>query len=146
MQETAQLDCNLHTLVSHAAVLHHTSALLIKYKDAEAFDGQTGWFLPNDGLRPVEHPEVGVKRILKDQVGIQNATLKLVEIESFIGDNKSWHLIFDYLAFPSSKDVVKGNGVAEAKWFEIEKLPSPQEFAHHGWGRGLLLKHAKPAD
>ncbi len=82
MQETAELECTTHTLVSHVAVLHHTSALLIKYKDAEAFDGQTGWFLPNDGLRPVEHPEVGVKRILKDQVGIQNAGDVLAPVES----------------------------------------------------------------
>ncbi len=146
MQESAETECTLHTLVSHVAVLHHTSTLLVKYRDAEAVDGQTGWFLPNDGLRNVEHPENGAKRILTEQLGIENASLKLVEIESFIGDNKSWHLIFDYLAFPSSKDFKKSAAVAEAKWFEMEKLPPPHEFAHHGWGRRLLLKHAKAAD
>ncbi len=146
MQESVELDCKTHTIVSHVAVLHHTSALLVKYRDSEAVDGQTGWFLPNDGLRHVEHPEIGAKRILKEQLGIENASLKLVDIESFIGDNKSWHLIFDFLAFPTSKDVSKGNGIAEAQWFEIEKLPPTQEFAHHGWGRGLLLKHAKLRD
>ena len=38
--------------------------------------------------------------------------------------------------------VVKGNGLAEARWFEIDKLPGPDEFAHKGWGRAVLLKHA----
>ncbi len=146
MQKTAEVDCTAHTLVSHVAVLHHTSALLVKYHDSEAFDSQTGWFLPNEGLHHVEHPEIGAKRILNEQVGIENAALKLVEVESFIGDNKSWHLIFDFLAFPNSKEISKSDRITEAKWFEIQKLPAPQEFAHRGWGRRLLLKHAKPAD
>ncbi len=94
----------------------------------------------------MEHPENGAKRILKEQLGIENPSLKLVEIESFIGDNKSWHLIFDYLAFPTSKEFSKSDAIAEAQWFEIERLPTPQEFAHHGWGRGLLLKHARLKD
>jgi len=144
--ESAEIECRAHTLVSHVAVLHHTSALLVKYRDTESVDGQTGWFLPNDGLRHLEHPENGAKRILKEQLGIENPTLKLVEIESFVGDNKSWHLIFDYLAFPTSKDITKSEAIADDQWFEIEKLPSPEEFAHHGWGRGLLLKQAGQRD
>ncbi len=135
------LDCKAHTIVSHVAVLHHSSALLVKYEGM--VDQQSGWFLPNDDLHHVEHPEAAVRRILRDQVGIGTATLKLVDIESFIGNNKTWHLIFDYLAFPLSLIVTKGKGVAEAKWFEIDKLPAVEEFAHNGWGRAVLLKHAK---
>jgi hypothetical protein len=81
--------------------------------------------------------------VLKTQLGIENATLKLVDIESFIGDAKTWHLSFDYLAFPTSMNLVKGEGVAEAKWFEINKLPMLEDWAHKGWGRAVLLKHAK---
>ncbi len=137
------MSCREHTIVAHVAVLHHNSALLVKYIDSSQYDNQPGWFLPNDALHHVEHPEAGVKRILREQVGIENATLKLMEVESFIGDNKSWHLIFDYLAFPTSMKVTKGEGVAEAKWVEVDKLPDPGEFAHRGWGRAVLLKHAK---
>ena len=135
------MDCKAHTIVTHVATLHHSSALLVKY--GGMVDQQTGWFLPNDDLQHVEHPEVGARRVLKDQVGIENATLKLVDVESFIGNNKTWHIIFDYLAFPRTMTVVKGEGVAEAKWFEIDKLPAVDEFAHQGWGRAVLLKHAK---
>ncbi len=125
------------------ALLHHNSALLVKYSDTSQYDNQPGWFLPNDELRHVEHPEAGSKRILKEQVGVENATFKLVDVESFIGDNKTWHLSFDYLAFPASMNVTRGPGVAEAKWFEMDKLPGLEEFAHRGWGRAVLLKHAK---
>ncbi len=139
------MTCREHTIVSHVAVLHHSSALLVKYSDSSQYDSQPGWFLPNDELHLAEHPETGARRILREQLGIENATLKLVDVESFIGDNKSWHLIFDFLAFPTSMKVSKGNGLAEAKWFEIDKLPGPDEFAHKGWGRAVLLKHASVA-
>jgi ADP-ribose pyrophosphatase YjhB (NUDIX family) len=134
------LDCNQHTLVSHIAVLHHSSALLVKYRPAP--DGQQGWFLPNDGLNHLEHPENAAKRVLKEQVGIEDSTLKLVEVESFSGDNGTWHLIFDYLSFPRTMKVSTGPMISEAKWFEIDKLPSSQEFAHQGWGKSILAKHA----
>ncbi len=134
------MECNKHTLVAHIAALHHSSALLVKYKVGP--DGQPGWFLPNDDLHHLEHPEQAAKRILMEQVGIDDATLKLAEIESFVGNNQTWHLIFDYLAFPRTMKVSSGTTVAETKWFEIDKLPSPEEFAHHGWGRTVLIKHA----
>jgi ADP-ribose pyrophosphatase YjhB (NUDIX family) len=136
------LDCSQHTLVAHVAVLHHSSALLVKYKTG--YDQQPGWFLPNDGLHHLEHPDQAAKRILKDQLAISDASTKMVEVESFAGNDQSWHLIFDYLAFPRSMNVTPGPSVLEAKWFEIDKLPTAETFAHHGWGRSVLVKHALP--
>lgn len=136
------MECDKHTLVSHVAVLHHSSALLVKYDSGH--DEQPGWFLPNDSLHHLEHPEEAAKRVLKQHLGIGEATLKLVEIESFVGNNETWHLIFDYLAFPRTMKLSLGPVVKEAKWFEIDSLPTAREFAHHGWGRSVLLKHALP--
>ncbi len=134
------MGCTRHTLVSHIAVLHHSSALLVKYEVGH--DQQPGWFLPNDGLHDLEHPEQAAKRVLKEHVGITDATLKLVEVESFSGNDGSWHLIFDYLAFPRTVKISLGPMVSEAKWFEITELPKDDEFAHHGWGKSVLVKHA----
>jgi ADP-ribose pyrophosphatase YjhB (NUDIX family) len=139
-QELSIMECNKHTLVAHVAALHHSSALLVKYKVGP--DGQQGWFLPNDDLRHLEHPEQAAKRILAEQVGIRDATLKMVEIESFVGNNETWHLIFDYLAFPRTMKISTGAEVLEAKWVEIDELPPAEDFAHHGWGRTVLVKHA----
>jgi ADP-ribose pyrophosphatase YjhB (NUDIX family) len=136
------VECGKHTLVAHIAVLHHSSALLVKY--SADHDQQRGWFLPNDSLHHLEHPEQSAKRILKEQLGIDDATLKMVEIESFLGNNETWHLVFDYLAFPRSMKISTGPMVSEAKWFEITELPPMGEFAHHGWGRLMLVKHALP--
>ena len=79
---------------------------------------------------------------MKEQAGIDGATLKLAEIESFMGNNQTWHLIFDYLAFARTMNTKPGSTVAELRWFEIDKLPPAEDFAHHGWGRTVLVKHA----
>ena len=78
---------------------------------------------------------------MREQAGIDDATLKLAEIESFVGSNQTWHLIFDYLAFTRTMNVSPGKAVGELKWFEIDKLPPAEDFAHHGWGRTVLVKH-----
>ena len=134
------MECDTHTLVVQVAPLHHSSALLVTYRISP--DKQQGWFLPNDDLHHLEHPEQAAKRILKEQAGIADATLKLAEIESFMGNNQTWHLVFDYLAFTRTMSTTPGNAVAELKWFEIDKLPPPEDFAHHAWGRAVLVKHA----
>jgi len=113
----------------------------VKYREMP--DGQKGWFLPNDDLKHVEHPEEGAKRILREQVGIEPSTLKLAQIESFVGNSKTWHLVFDFLAFPLSMNMKKSTRVLDAQWFEIDKLPPVSEFAHNGWGHSTLLKLAK---
>jgi ADP-ribose pyrophosphatase YjhB (NUDIX family) len=134
------MQCNTHTLVAQVAPLHHSSALLVKYRTSP--DNQQGWFLPNDDLHHLEHPDHAAKRILREQAGMDEATLKLAEVESFMGNNQTWHLVFDYLAFTRTMNTTAGNAVAELKWFEIDKLPPPEDFAHHGWGRTVLVKHA----
>ncbi len=141
--EYLRSSCKDHSLVSHVAVIHDNKALLLKYRDPSQYDGQTGWFLPNDSLKHVEHPEEGAKRILREQLGIQNVPLKLVQIESFVGDNGSWHLIFDYEAHPPATSITPNKDIAKAEWVEIDKLPPNQEFAHGGWGRGVLLRIAR---
>ena len=113
---------------------------MLKYRISP--DNQKGWFLPNDDLRHLEHPEQAARRLLEEQAGIVDATLKLAEIESFAGNNQTWHLIFDYLAFTRSMNTSPGKAVAELRWFEIDKLPPSEDFAHNGWGRTVLVKHA----
>ena len=134
------MDCKDHSLIVHVAVLHHSSALLLKYRDPSLYDNQSGWFLPNDSLKHMEHPEVGARRVLKEQAGIDKASLKLSQIESFVGDNGSWHIIFDYMAIPSSTHILKGKEISAAEWVRLDELPESKEFAHNGWGRSILVK------
>jgi ADP-ribose pyrophosphatase YjhB (NUDIX family) len=122
-------------LVADIAVIASGRVLLVRYEDTSKYDGQAGWFLPDDFLRNLEHPDDAARRILKDQIGIESA-VRLAEIESF--GNGTWHLVFHYLAELSNAEASAGENVADAEWFSLDDLPPADEFAHHGWGLDVL--------
>ncbi len=110
----------------------------MKYRDTRKFDGQAGWFLPDDYLRRLEHPEDAATRILKEQAGLSAPRLWLGLIESFEG-NGAWHLIFHYEGRVKQTTVVTpGSNTAEAKWFRLTEFPDRSELAHDGWALHVL--------
>ena len=126
------MECTLHRLVADVALFAEGKVLLVKYRDVSNYDGQGGWFLPDDFLQPFEHPHDAAKRIVSDQAGVHVADLGLANIESF--GNGWWHLVFHYRAdLPAIPDIAEGANVAEAAWFDLDHLPDSAEMAHHGW-------------
>ena len=126
-------------LVADVALYAGASVLLVKYEDVSKYDGQRGWFLPDDYLANLEHPEDAARRIAREQVGVDAPELGLAEIESF-GDG-AWHLIFHYRAeLAEPVEPVPGENVCAAEWFPLEALPDRAEVAHHGWALDVIEK------
>jgi ADP-ribose pyrophosphatase YjhB (NUDIX family) len=124
-------------LVADVAVVIADEVLLVRYRDVSKYDGEAGWFLPDDFLLRLEHPDDAARRILREQTGVEPAELRLGEIESF--DGGAWHLVFHYVAgLAEPVEVRPGDNVAAAEWFPIESLPDGAELAHHGWARDVL--------
>jgi ADP-ribose pyrophosphatase YjhB (NUDIX family) len=133
---SALAGCRVHRLVADVAVVAGESVLLVKYRDVGRYDGQRGWFLPDDFLNHLEHPDAAAARILSEQVGV-SAKVGLDHVESF-GDG-AWHLIFHYRAsLAKPAPIAAGNNVAAAEWFSLDALPPDSEMAHEGWGREVL--------
>ena len=132
--------CGLHTLVTTAAVFARERVVLVRYRNPEQWDGEGGWFLPNDGLRFLEHPQAGARRVLAEQLGLRlSAPLKLGHFESFKGGRGKWHLSWHYrLDLPQPPPLKPGAPVGEARWFASEDLPSASNVAHHGWALRIL--------
>ncbi len=113
--------------------------LLVKYANVTAYDGQKGWFLPDDLLRHEEHPDAAARRILRDQLGCDRLPLRLDHIESFGGGR--WHLIFHYRSEPSIPPTIQaGANVTAASWFPLDQLPPRDEMAHEGWAQDVLRR------
>jgi ADP-ribose pyrophosphatase YjhB (NUDIX family) len=110
-------------------------------RDTSRYDGQAGWFLPDDYLDHLEHPDDAARRILRDQVGIDRVDVRLAEIESF--GNGAWHLVFHYFAEVDRAEATHGENVAAAEWFPLGDLPLAEEVAHHGWGLDVLERVLK---
>jgi ADP-ribose pyrophosphatase YjhB (NUDIX family) len=139
-------DCAVHKLVADVAIFDGRRVLLVKYRDVARYDGQRGWFLPDDFLGHQEHPEEAAKRIAKEQAEVALRTVRLTHIESF--GNGAWHLIFHYRAdLPSTTKAKSGANVAALEWFDQSKLPPRDEFAHQGWAVDVLATmEGKSAD
>lgn len=133
--------CSVHKLIAGVVVIAGAEALLVKYKDTDSHDGQTGWFHPDETLTDFEEPGDGALRILRDQLGLPAKRLAFGFFESFGGHDGTHHLMFHYkVTFPKPPAVKPGNNVGSAKWFELSKLPPKSEFAHHGWSRDVILR------
>ncbi|HYS72627.1 MAG TPA: NUDIX domain-containing protein [Thermoplasmata archaeon] len=130
-------DCGLHKLIADVALFAADRVLLVKYRDVRRYDGQRGWFLPDDYLRFAEHPEEAAKRIAREQAGLEVARVRLSRIESF-GDG-AWHMTFHYRApVKRARGITPVGNVASAEWFKLTKLPDIDEVAHHGWALETL--------
>jgi ADP-ribose pyrophosphatase YjhB (NUDIX family) len=127
-------------LVADVALLASGRVLLVRYEDTSRYDGQAGWFLPDDYLSRLEHPDDAARRIAREQLGLE-IDPTLAEIESF--GNGDWHLIFHYRAeLADSGRVGKGANITAAEWFPVDALPPPDEQAHGGWAADVLSRVA----
>jgi len=128
-------------LIVDVTVLSGGSTALLKY--ATGPDEQAGWFIPNDQLVEPEDPYDAAQRLLRDQIGLEEAEIRLVDVESFTGRDKSWHLALHFAArVAPGTALAPGDGVAELRWFPTDALPPPTDIAHHGWYRGVIARAA----
>jgi len=139
-----ETECRTHTLVADVALFAEGHVLLVRYRDMAKYDNESGWFLPDDELEYLEHPERAGTRIMKEQLGLLAPKPRLDHIESFKGNSGAWHMSFhnkvDLDRMPRLKP---SNALAETEWFELRKLPVRNEVAHHGWALHVLETMAK---
>jgi ADP-ribose pyrophosphatase YjhB (NUDIX family) len=133
------VECEIHKLVADLALVAEGQALFVKYRDTSSYDGQSGWFLPDDFLAHGEHPDEAARRIAIEQTGLETPNLRLAEIESFGGEKAAWHLVFHYFdELVERREVEPRGNVAEARWFPLDALPEARGVGHHGWGLETL--------
>jgi ADP-ribose pyrophosphatase YjhB (NUDIX family) len=134
------LECT-HSLICDVAILADDSVLLVAYHDLDKYDGEAGWFLPDDVLRQFEHPSNAARRIAREQLGLNLEDVGLEHIESFQGNDGGWHMSFHHLAkLPSRPAIEPSPALANAEWFPLDGLPPRDEVAHHGWALSVLKK------
>ncbi len=133
------MECRIHSIIADCTVLSGARTLLVRYADANAYDHQEGWFVPDDAVRHLEHPETSARRILREQVGLDVPAVRLSHVESFKGNNRTWHLVFHYVAEVEGPPLLAlSPDVSDAEWFALDELPPAPEVAHHGWALQIL--------
>jgi len=131
--------CTVHRLISDVCLVAEGQVLLVRYHDVSKYDGQTGWFLPDDYLTHLEHPDEAAVRIVRQQVGVVAPPVALSHIESF--GNGVWHIVFHYrLELPAARPVPVLGNVKAVQWFPLGGLPEPEQVGHHGWALHTIRK------
>jgi ADP-ribose pyrophosphatase YjhB (NUDIX family) len=133
------MECRAHTLVADVALFADGQVLLVRYRDLAKYDNESGWFLPDDELKYLEHPERAGARILKEQLGLSSVKPRLDHIESFKGKSGAWHMSFhNKLELSRMPRLKPSDALAETEWFARTKLPPRSDVAHHGWALHVL--------
>lgn len=100
--------------------------VLVKRKNNPAAGS---WALPGGFVEPHEHPEVGARREVKEEVGLEVELDKLVGV--FMSTNGLNEVILIYLAKPVTAAPVAGDDALEAGVFSVDRLPAPIVFKLH---------------
>ena len=99
--------------------------LLVKRLRPEFTAGK--WVFPSALINFGEHPESAMKRIIKERLGAEPRSMKLVDIQSY-GD-KHWDLCFVYEVSIDGVGKVSQD-IEKAEYFDRGKLP-PEFRADH---------------
>jgi 8-oxo-dGTP diphosphatase len=105
------------TVTAAAIVLdEHQRVLLLKHR----FRPGTGWGVPGGFLEAGEQPADGVKRELREEVGIELADIELVAARTF---QEARQIEIVFRCRPRGAAVPQSIEIKKASWFSIDELP-----------------------
>jgi 8-oxo-dGTP diphosphatase len=103
--------------------------LLIK-RGKEPYKGK--WAIPGGFLDIDEELEAAAARELAEETGLINITLEQVQTFGSLGrDPRGRQITVAFMGTTSQHKLKAGDDAAEAKWFDIEKLPKNLAFDHN---------------
>ena len=111
---------------------------------APTYAASNKWMLPASHLKYGEKPSDAAKRILNEQAGLKNVSLKFREVQSHLAEDPNdpeaahWDVCFVY------EGSVKGR-VERPEWFSELKFVKPKELKSDDFtrGHGDVLKESK---
>ena len=107
-----------------SALIVRDGHILLGRRGVEPFQGM--WDIPGGFLSPLEHPEDGVVREIREETGLIVRPRELLGIfpDTYGGDNDGvYTLNFYYLVDIVSGEPHPADDVAELRWFTPDALP-----------------------
>ena len=126
-------------LIATAALMSGDGVAYVHFDKSP--DSEAGWFLPNDLLKNLEGPYAAARRIAKEQAGVDVKDLHLVDVDSFVGNDGTWHIAFHFRGDIANRALAKaGQGIPRMQWFSVNALPPESQVAHKGWYNGIVQR------
>ncbi|MEZ4740889.1 MAG: hypothetical protein R3B45_00310 [Bdellovibrionota bacterium] len=126
-------------LIVNMVLFANGKVLFVKYKNRP--DHQKGWFIPHDLVPYNTHPEDIAISLVKNQLNLEISHPRIAYLESFRGNDRTWHLPISYVVNLNHIPKVSTSKDIEAiKWFDLNGLPDRSEVSHYGWALDILLR------
>jgi ADP-ribose pyrophosphatase YjhB (NUDIX family) len=105
--------------ISSFAIIRRGNELLLVKKIRPEFTAGK-WVLPSAIINFGEHPESAMKRIVREQLGVDSKNVRLLDVQSY-GD-KHWDICFVYDVSIESIEKLSQD-IERAEYFDRGKLP-----------------------
>jgi len=118
--------------------------LLLVNRGNEPFKGK--WALPGGFVEIGEELEEAVARELAEETGLVNVALEQMRTYGNVGRDPRGRMItitFMGIATEGLNKIKAGDDAAEARWFDIEKLPKDMAFDHNEVAKFAMCKLAR---
>lgn len=90
--------------------------LLLKHR----FRAGSGWGIPGGFLEADEQPEVGLRRELREEIGVELQSIKLYKVRTF---RKARQIEIIFRGRTRDSATPQSNEIKKASWFELDSLP-----------------------
>jgi hypothetical protein len=136
----AELECRAASLIADVALIAEDSVLLVRYKDVEQYDGETGWFLPDDEMHAWS---TQVERRCGSR---RNRSAWISRPPVWGWSNRSRGTAGPGICrsttrpVPAIPELEPSETILATQWFPLEELPPRSEVAHNGWALTVLQK------
>jgi 8-oxo-dGTP diphosphatase len=126
------------------AFFKNKAKLLLVNRGNEPFKGK--WALPGGFVEIGEELEEAVARELAEETGLVNVALEQMRTYGNVGRDPRGRMItitFMGIATEGLNKIKAGDDAAEARWFDIEKLPKDMAFDHNEVAKFAMGKLAR---
>jgi ADP-ribose pyrophosphatase YjhB (NUDIX family) len=119
------------------------SQVLLTQRGIEPFRGM--WDLPGGFLRNGEHPEAGLARELREELGVETLRPRLLasEIDEYVHDDIAQEArfvlgLYFRCEIPLGAVLTPADDVVAFRWFSLERLPDDLAFPANRRALGVL--------
>jgi ADP-ribose pyrophosphatase YjhB (NUDIX family) len=132
-----ELAMHIKVIVNLLLLSDEGKIAFVRYRSAP--DNQSGVMLPSAIVEPGASIAGVPGEIMREQLGLELIPVKIADVDSFVGNDGSWHLAVTYKVKVPAANFDPPDFVDEACWLSPPAYEN-RTLAHSGWTRAIIKR------